>query len=532
MAHDELVLVKGTSTSPQGPAKVLAFSDLKRLGRSGRILRELLRDRDVTLLTYSIDVLPRPFLSALIARMLGRRRCVMQDEAGRTIDVGFRLLVAMGNQALRDWLGHRSLLSEVEADARALVDTGTSRPAWTDSGQVLYLRSDLWFGVQSGGSVGHIAGVVNSFASLFPGAPLLLTTDPIPTVRDDIETRLLRPAIRYWDFPELTSFATNRAFSAAVSTDLADRNIRFVYQRYSINNFTGLQTARGLNVPLVLEYNGSEVWVAQNWGKPLKYEQLTNRIELLNANGADLVVVVSEPIRTELVNRGVDRDRILVNPNGVDLDRYSPEIKGDDVRARFGIEDRLVIGFIGTFGMWHGAEVLADAYGVLIERWPEWRNETRLLMIGDGPTLAETRSRLARRRALDCAIFPGRTTQSEGPGHLAACDILVSPHVANPDGTPFFGSPTKLFEYMAMGKAIVASDLDQIGDVLDDGISARLVAPGDVNALAEELDRLLRDPEERARLGAAARARAVERHSWLAHTTRIVEALAERVSDA
>ena len=532
MTHDTLTLLKGTSTPPDGLSRALAFSDLKHMAANGRLFRELLRDRDVTLLTYSIEVLPRPFLSALTARMLGRRSCLLQDQAGRTINVTPKRLVALGARALKDWLGRRSLLSGIAAEARALADRAPSRPTWTDSGQALYLRSDLWFGVQSGGSVGHIAGVVNSFASILPERPLLLTTDPIPTVREDVETRLLRPDFGFLDFPELTSLAANRALESAVSADVADRSLQFVYQRYSINNFTGLKTARRLNLPFVLEYNGSEVWVARNWGKPLKYEGLTNQIELLNLNGADLVVVVSEPIRAELVDRGVQRDRILINPNGVDLDRYSPNIKGDDVRARFGIGGRLVVGFIGTFGPWHGAEVLADAYGVLIGRRPKWRDGTRLLMIGDGPRLIETQRILARRQALDNAVFAGRTPQSEGPAHLAACDILVSPHVANQDGTPFFGSPTKLFEYMAMGKAIIASNLDQIGDVLDDEATARLVPPGDVNALAEQLDWLLGNPDERARMGTAARARAVELHSWRTHTQRIVDALAARVADA
>src|SRR5206468_9930424 len=60
----------------------------------------------------------------------------------------------------------------------------------------------------------------------------------------------------------------------------------------------------------------------------------------------------------------------------------------------------------------------------------------------------------------------GLVPQGEAPSYLAAADVLLSPHVANPDGTRFFGSPTKLFEYMAMGRAIVASELEQIGEVL------------------------------------------------------------------
>jgi glycosyltransferase involved in cell wall biosynthesis len=150
------------------------------------------------------------------------------------------------------------------------------------------------------------------------------------------------------------------------------------------------------------------------------------------------------------------------------------------------------------------------------------------MMIGDGPRQAETKRRIRAVNADPETVFVGRTVQEDGPSYLAAADILVAPHVPNADGTPFFGSPTKLFEYMAMGRAIVASDLDQIGEVLSHEETALLVTPGDPRALADAIQRLVDDPELRRRLGEAARARAVEAHTWRAHTQRIVDALIER----
>jgi len=105
----------------------------------------------------------------------------------------------------------------------------------------------------------------------------------------------------------------------------------------------------------------------------------------------------------------------------------------------------------------------------------------------------------------------------------------VSPHVPNADGSPFFGSPTKLFEYMAMGKGIVASNLDQIGDVLRHGETAWLVPPGDTGALAAGLYRLVTDPVLRSTLGAAARQEVLAHHTWRAHVRRTLDALAARV---
>lgn len=125
-------------------------------------------------------------------------------------------------------------------------------------------------------------------------------------------------------------------------------------------------------------------------------------------------------------------------------------------------------------------------------------------------------------------FLTGMVPQKEGAIHLAACDILASPHVPNPDGTPFFGSPTKLFEYMAMGKGIVASRLDQIGEVLEAGRTGHLVDPGDVTSLKLGIKTLIDEEDLRKRLGEGARREVVEKYTWTVHTGRIIEKLADR----
>src|SRR5207249_6284368 len=118
--------------------------------------------------------------------------------------------------------------------------------------------------------------------------------------------------------------------------------------------------------------------------------------------------------------------------------------------------------------------------------------------------------------------FTGMIRPLEIPKYMGACDILVSPHVPNPDGTAFFGSPTKLFEYMAMGRGIVASRLGQIAEVLEHGHSALLVDPGDVDELSAGILELADKADERARLGRNARNEVVARYTWQAHAGRIL----------
>src|SRR5262249_28131156 len=260
------------------------------------------------------------------------------------------------------------------------------------------------------------------------------------------------------------------------------------------------------------------------------HEALSRRIEQPNLAAADLVVAVSAAMRDEIVARGIERAKILVNPNGVDPDRYRPDVDGRSVRARLGLDHAIVIGFIGTFGPWHGAEVLARAFVTLRRQRADRTSNVRLLMIGDGARMAAVRAILAEGGALQASALTGLVPQEEGPAYLAACDVLASPHVPNPDGTPFFGSPTKLFEYMAMGKPIVASDLDQIGDVLAHARTAWLVPPAAAAAPADRPPRLIDDRALGASLGAAARADVLAHHTWREHTRRIVERLQEAVA--
>src|SRR5262249_26230021 len=278
-------------------------------------------------------------------------------------------------------------------------------------------------------------------------------------------------------------------------------------------NYAGLRVARRAGVPFVLEYNGSEIWMSRHWHRPLKYEALAERIELLNINHADLVVVVSRAMRDELVARGAPADRILVNPNAVDPDRYRPDIDGTAVRHRNNLEGTTVIGFIATYQAWHGAETLARAFAILMRSRPELRDRVRLLMVGAGPSLATVKQIISEASLDDLVRYSGLVAQEQGPEHLAACDLLASPHVPNPDGTPFFGSPTKLCEYMARAGAIVAWDLDKIGEIRRHGEPAGLGPPDDRGALAEALGVLIDDPARGASGGGAARGEALARHT-------------------
>jgi glycosyltransferase involved in cell wall biosynthesis len=214
---------------------------------------------------------------------------------------------------------------------------------------------------------------------------------------------------------------------------------------------------------------------------------------------AGVLCAVSENAADMARRTGADPARVIVVPNGVDFEAV------DAARPAAPAEGPPRVGWVGSFGPWHGAEVLVRA----LQELPA----VSAVMVGDGPE-REDCERLARELGVAERVeFTGRLPHPEAIARLGACDVLASPHVPLP-GQAFFGSPTKLFEYMAIGRPIVASALEQIGDVLQDGRTAILVEPGDPADLARGIRDALALPHRGRALGEAARADAQREHTW------------------
>ncbi len=390
-----------------------------------------------------------------------------------------------------------------------LKERGGEEQAKHDSPKIVYLRATPGPGTQIGGAASHINGFID--AALKLGAHLSLISNDQIAGLDETKTplKIIRPE------PIGTTRAAfdlynNMLFTAGAIRLIESNPPDFIYQRYGRFSWAGVVASSRTRRPLFLEYNGSEVWVGRYWDR-VGMLGLLERYERLNLLAAARIFVVSEVERQNLLRAGVADQKIVVNPNGVDADRFRPNIGGARVREELRIEkDETLVGFVGTFGPWHGVLALAEAIKLIPAQ-----ARVRFLLVGSGILREEVESRLRDVGASQRVIFTGAVAHERVPALLDACDVLTSPHVPLEDGSEFFGSPTKLFEYMAMGKGIVASRLGQIGDVLKDEETALLVEPNDAHALSEAIMRLARSRTLREKLGAATRRAAIERHTWI-----------------
>src|SRR5712692_2878529 len=388
--------------------------------------------------------------------------------------------------------------------------------------RIAYLRSTPSPGTPAGGAATHIKGFVSAATEL--GAQVNLISNDYLAGLDEKELTLVDPE------PVGTTRAAfdlrnNLIFSAGALSEIERAPVDLIYQRYGRFTWAGVAAGLKTGVPLFLEYNGSEVWIGKHWDMSGMIP-LLERFERLNLNAAARIFVVSEVERRNLLRAGVRDEKIIVNPNGVDVQEFRPRVGGASVRRELGVrESEIVAGFVGTFGPWHGVLTLAEA----ITLSPNDCG-VRFLLVGAGRFRDEVERIVRSAGKTEQVIFAGHVEHERVPPLLDACDILLSPHVPLEDGSDFFGSPTKLFEYMAMGKGIIASRLGQIGEVLADKETALLVEPGNAGQLADAILCLSRSRELRESLGGAARRVAVERHTWQRNAERVLNAYREWIA--
>ena len=411
-------------------------------------------------------------------------------------------------------------------------------------GNILYLKTNLWFGVKVGGSISHVAGVVNAFKGL--GKKVWFAGLEKPLLVDRLDQLAELPFKKPFCYPvELNNYIYgNHVTHELKSLTHLKKRPDVIYQRMSFGNCSGVELSRKWKCPLILEYNGSEVWISSNWGRKPKFKSLALLVENINLKHAHLIVTVSEVLADELVERGVPQEKIVCYPNGVDISFFDPgrfnENEKKSLRESLGLSlDDKIFTFIGTFGRWHGVDVLAQTVVELVDSHRAVIDDHHLkfLLVGDGSEMPFVKEKINREPYSRYVRFTGLVPHAETPLYLFSSDVLLSPHVPNLDGSRFFGSPVKIFEYMAMGKPIIASDLEQLSDLFKGSVyvdkdftreqyensKSLLVKPGRVESLQKAILYILDHESESKNLGINARKLVLQKYTWEKHVEAILK---------
>ena len=264
-----------------------------------------------------------------------------------------------------------------------------------------------------------------------------------------------------------------------------------ILETHNCLSLSGLRASRRAGVPLIVD-DVAPPWEADDIGG-VGLRPLHRRVFKALSRRSTLMIAVNGTMAECLIEAGVPAGKIAVVENGADLHRFKPAADRAGERRRLAIDAGApVLAFVGSFQAYHRAASLIAAFAAL-----PFQSAT-LIMIGDGPGKAECET-LARQAGLaDRIRFLGRLPNDAVPAVLAAADIAVLP------ATNDYGNPMKLYEYLAMGLAVVAPDKPTVRDVVTHDRNALLFTPDDRQALTSALSMAVGDGEMRARFSANA----------------------------
>ena len=285
-----------------------------------------------------------------------------------------------------------------------------------------------------------------------------------------------------------------------------------MYERYNLFSTAGVEARKRFGLPMLLEIN-APIYQERKTFDGIALDGLARASEATAWRGADVLLPVTRVLASIVREQVGTASRIEVIPNGINLEHFEGPFDADAVRARWKLDDRIVLGFTGFVRDWHGLDRVIAA---IAKDGPE--HPRLLLVVGDGPARPALEAQAAALGITSRVVFTGIVPRDEIPVYVSTFDIALQPAVVS------YASPLKLFEYLALGRAIVAPDQPNIREVLDDGVNALLFDPQDPDGLTDAIGRLTDDEVLRERLARGAE-HSIARLglTWVRNAERVVD---------
>lgn len=301
---------------------------------------------------------------------------------------------------------------------------------------------------------------------------------------------------------ELFELAFNLIAVIRLRKTIKEKNITFIYERYSLFMFASVWWAKRHNLPIVLEINDS---CQVQRVRSLTFKKLAAKIEAWIFKNATGLVFISTRFKEVAEQAYGDIANSVVSPNGADLDKFIiDETSGLALRSKLGIENKVVLGYVGAFVHWHGIDWFVDLACQKLKETPE----LVLLLVGNGVAFEGIKKRVIEAGVESQVILPGKVPHHEVSSFLSAMDLGILPDSND------YGSPMKLFEFMAMGKGMIAPDFSPIAEVVRDNATSWLFPASNKQACIDKVFEIVNDREAHQEVGKNARTYIENERQW------------------
>ena len=294
---------------------------------------------------------------------------------------------------------------------------------------------------------------------------------------------------------------------------------------HSASNFVvglaGAKAAKALGIPSIYEVRG--FWHLTQSTKREGYEgsdhyTLSERFEIQTAKESDYVFTITKALKDILVENGVEETKISVLPNAVDSSKFNLNPKDKLLKKDLGFEDKVVIGYIGSFVHYEGLDLLLEACSILKEKHGDI---FRLLLVGDGDTMQLLRRTARFLQLEDMIVFTGRIPHEEVQRYYSLIDIAPLPRRGL--RVCELVSPLKPFEAMGAGKVLVTSSVQALAEIVDDGVTGLVFEKDNSEDLANKLEMVILDEGLRNSIGKKANEWVIKNHSWEVISKRVTK---------
>lgn len=313
--------------------------------------------------------------------------------------------------------------------------------------------------------------------------------------------------------PVLNQYEVVRSLRRRIDEIIATEKVDVIHAHSPVlNGMAALAAGRKHSIPVVYEIRAFWEDASASLGTcregDLRY-RFTKWLETGVVQKADAVTVICDGLKNDLVSRGIEAEKITLIPNAVDISKFSgPEEPDADLKARLGLEDATILGFIGSFYEYEGLNILIDSLPTILENMPR----TRLLLVGGGPEEDALRAQVKSLGLEDQVVFTGRVPHDRVQKYYNLVDIFVYPRKKM--RLTDLVTPLKPLEAMAQHKLVAASDIGGHNELIEDGKTGILFKPDDVDDLAQTIERIVQQKDKWPEILANGRRYVEEVRNW------------------